>query len=141
MQKIFLLFLFLAVNTAATAQPGYGGYGGRGGRNANYNGGMMQQQQRNNGPSKKEIEKSKEEAVDKTLERLKKELNLDELQVIVIRKIVEDDQKSRGAIIANKEISDEEKVKEITSLTERTNFQITSYLKPDQKEKYDLIKK
>jgi len=132
MQKFFLLTMFFMISTVATAQ--YGGYGSN--RSTNYSD-MMSRTKR---PSKKNIEKSKAEFIEKSVERLKKELTLDDLQVIAIRKIIEEDQKNRGIIIANQTISEESKIEEIRALNESTDRKLLNYLSEEQQEKYKLLK-
>jgi hypothetical protein len=89
-------------------------------------------------PSASEIEKKKMEQLDKIINMLKKELSLDELQTIAIRNEIEKNNRSVD-IIRKKEISDDEKSKEIVSMMERTDKIVNSYLNKEQKEKYKIL--
>ena len=64
-----------------------------------------------------------------------KDLNLDDLQVIVIRKEIEAGAKSISAVTKS-EISNDEKIKEVDAINEKTDRTINTYLNPEQKEKY-----
>ncbi len=85
-----------------------------------------------------EIERNKKEQLDKFMEKLKKDLTLDELQMIAIQNEIEKNNKNIDIVI-KKEISDDEKSKEITSMMERTDKLVNSYLNPVQKEKYKAL--
>lgn len=88
--------------------------------------------------SKKEQEKIQEETIRKSVDKLKTELNLDELQLIVISKTITESQKKQSGIIAS-ENSREDKIAEIEALMENTDREVTSFLNNDQKEKYKTI--
>ncbi|MDI1315742.1 hypothetical protein [Flavobacterium sp.] len=85
-----------------------------------------------------EIESNKKEQLNKFMEKLKKELTLDELQMIAIQNEIEKNNKNIDIVI-KKETSDDEKSKEITSMMERTDKLVNSYLNPIQKEKYKAL--
>jgi hypothetical protein len=89
-------------------------------------------------PSASDIEKKKVEQLDKIINMLKKELSLDELQTIAIRNEIEKNNRNVD-IIRKKEISDDEKSKEIVSMMERTDKLVNSYLNKEQKEKYKIL--
>lgn len=89
-------------------------------------------------PSASDIEKKKVEQLDKIINMLKKELSLDELQTIAIRNEIEKNNRNVD-IIRKKEISDDEKSKEIASMMERTDKLVNSYLNKEQKEKYKIL--
>lgn len=89
-------------------------------------------------PSAADIEKKKSEQLDKFIDKLKKELTLDDLQTIAIRNEIDKNNRSID-IIAKKEISEEEKSKEITAMMERTIKIVNSYLNNEQKEKYKRL--
>ncbi|WP_396158577.1 hypothetical protein [Flavobacterium sp.] len=110
--------------------------------NANRNGGVNRNIGRTytppSQPSAYEIEKKKTEQLDKFMDKLKKELTLDELQTIAIRNEIDKNNRNID-IIVKKEISDDEKSKEITSMMERTDKTVNSYLNKEQKEKYKIL--
>ena len=89
-------------------------------------------------PSSEEIEKAKAKQVDKIIANLKVELTLDELQAIAIKNEIASSIKNIDIVI-KKEITDEEKSKEIKALTERTEIIINSFLNAAQKEKYKAL--
>jgi hypothetical protein len=132
-QKLLVIvFLLLSIGTiSAQYNNGYGGngYGGNGyGRMSQMNSGMGQE------PSKpKEI--PVEVTVGKIMEKLKTEINLDELQVIAISNILTESIRSQGIII-KQESSQADKIKDIKALSEITDSKVMVLLNKDQKEKY-----
>jgi hypothetical protein len=132
-QKLFVIvFLLLSICTiSAQYNNGYGGngYGGNGyGRMSQMNSGMGQE------PSKpKEI--PVEVTVGKIMEKLKTEINLDELQVIAISNILTESIRSQGIII-KQENSQADKIKDIKALSDITDSKVMVLLNKDQKEKY-----
>ncbi len=136
--QLFLLFFLLLVCNTIFAQyggygGGYGGYGGYGGRMSQMGGmGGMNHQ-----PEKpKEI--PVEITVGKIMEQLKPELKLDALQEIAIANILTESIKSQGAII-KQEISQDNKVKEIETLSQLTDSKIKQLLTQTQKDKYKAM--
>jgi hypothetical protein len=135
-----LAFIFISFNTAF-AQYGYGngyggGYGGYGngmgmGRNS-----MSQMDQTSSKP--KEI--PAEVTVGKIMEKLKPELNLDELQTIAISNVYIDIIKSQTAIMKDEKLSQEEKSNEIKALFEVNERKVNEYLNEEQKQKYKTLK-
>lgn len=89
-------------------------------------------------PSAEQVEKYKTKKIDLIIANLKTELTLDELQVIAIRNEITSSMKNID-IVNKKEISGEEKSKEIKALTDRTESTINSYLNAAQKEKYKAL--
>ncbi|WP_143394665.1 hypothetical protein, partial [Flavobacterium branchiophilum] len=135
--KIMVLGLFFA-SMQATAQYG-GGYGGG---NQGYGGGMNRMgsggMQQGRTPEKpKEI--PAEETAAQIIEKLKPELNLDELQSIAIANILTSSIKAQGVIL-KKEASDEDKTNDIKALSDTTDRKIMEMLNKEQKEKYTLLK-
>ena len=136
-----ILFLLFACNTIFAQYGGYGGgyggygsgYGGYGGRMSQMGsmGGMNQHQEK-----PKEI--PVEVTVGKIMEQLKPELKLDALQEIAIANILTESIKSQGAII-KQEISQDDKVKEIQTLSELTDSKIKQLLTQSQKDKYKAM--
>ena len=135
---ISILFLLLTYNSAFAQYGGYGnGYGGGG---YGYNGRMSQMG--GMGGMNQQPEKPKEIPVEvtvgKIMEQLKPELQLDALQEIAIANILTASIKSQGAII-KQEISQDDKVKEIQTLSELTDSKIKQLLTQSQKEKYKAM--
>jgi hypothetical protein len=124
--------------SAAKAQYGYG-------NNGMYGGGMnrMQNQQSiqntnnygRNTKSADEIEKERVENLNKTMDKLTKELSLDDLQVIVIKKEIESGSKSINAVMKT-ESSNEDKIKEVEAINEKMDRTINTFLNEEQKIKY-----
>lgn len=135
-------FILLSVSLAS-AQYGNGGMYGNGamnggGMNRMGGQGMNNYNKNSNTPSAEEIEKVRTENLNKSIENLTKDLNLDDLQVIVIRKEIEASSKSIYAI-TKKEGSDEEKIREVEAINEKTDRTINTFLNAEQKEKYKKI--
>jgi len=105
---------------------------------------MMQNNQQNipSNPEreKEDMEKAKQESLEKLMARLSTDLNLDALQQVAIKQIYSENVKKQG-IILKKEISEEDKVALLKSLTESTELKVTTLLNREQKEKYDILKK
>lgn len=89
-------------------------------------------------PSAEQIEKAKAKKIDQIIANLKIDLTLDELQAIAIKNEIASSIKNID-IVSKKEISEEEKSKEIKALTDRTEATINSYLNAVQKEKYKAL--
>lgn len=142
MKKIFSIISFiLLVFSFNTTFAQYGGYGnGYGGGGYGYNGRMSQMG--GMGGMNQHQEKPKEIPVEvtvgKIMEQLKPELQLDALQEIAIANILTGSIKSQGAII-KQEISQDDKVKEIQTLSELTDSKIKQLLTQSQKEKYKAM--
>lgn len=139
---ISILFLLFTCNSAFAQYGGYGGgYGGYGGYGGGY-GGRMSQMGGMGGGMNQQQEKPKEIPVEvtvgKIMEQLKPELQLDALQEIAISNILTASIKSQGAII-KQEISQDDKVKEIQTLSELTDSKIKQLLTQSQKEKYKAM--
>lgn len=136
-----ILFLLFACNTIFAQYGGYGGgYGGYGGGYGGYGGRMSQMGSM--GGMNQHQEKPKEIPVEvtagKIMEQLKPELKLDALQEIAIANILTESIKSQGAII-KQEISQDDKVKEIQTLSELTDSKIKQLLTQTQKDKYKAM--
>ena len=129
-----LFYTFLFISFGAFAQYGNNMYNRNYGVNRNI--GRNYSTPKTTSPA--EIEKNKKEQIDKLMEKLKKDLALDELQIIAIRNEIEKNNKNIDIII-KKETSDDEKSKEINSMMERTDIIVKSYLNPIQKEKYKIL--
>lgn len=137
---ISILFLLFTCPSAFAQYGGYGNsYGGYGGSNG-YNGRISQMG--GMGGMNQHQEKPKEIPVEvtvgKIMEQLKPELQLDALQEIAVANILTASIKSQGAII-KQEISQDDKVKEIQTLSELTDSKIKQLLTQSQKEKYKAM--
>ncbi|MFZ4107172.1 hypothetical protein [Flavobacterium sp.] len=126
--------------TSSVAQYGNGGMYGGGGMNGGMNrmGNQQSIQNTNNygrDKSPEDIEKERTENLNKSIDKITKDLNLDDLQVIVIRKEIEASAKSIFAV-SKSESSNEDKLKEIEAINEKTDRIINTFLNPEQKVKY-----
>lgn len=130
----FVLFVF----NSANAQYGYGN-GGMNGGGMNRTQNQQSIQNTNNfGRNEKsadEIEKERVENLNNTMEKLTKELSLDDLQVIVVKKEIEAGSKSIYAVMKS-EVSNDEKIKEVEAINEKTDRTINTFLNEEQKIKY-----
>jgi|APCry1669192647_1035423.scaffolds.fasta_scaffold03830_2 hypothetical protein len=135
-------FILLSFNIISAQYGGGGMYGGGMGSGGMNRGGMNRNQQsmqntNNFGKNKspEELEKERIENLNKSIEKLIKDLSLDDLQAIVIRKEIETGAKSI-AVVTKSEVSNEEKIKEVDAINEKTDRTINTYLNTDQKIKY-----
>ena len=128
-----LCFILMAF-TSLEAQVGYGnnGYGRRNsGFNNSNNGSMMSNQ-----PNGMDSQKSAQINMDKIIVKLKTDLNLDDLQVFGITKVITDSNKSREVALKKNEASQDDLIKELAAISEKTNREINSMLSKAQKVKY-----
>ncbi len=151
--KTLQFYLFIGILilscTSSFAQYSNGGmYGGNGMYGGGMNGGMgggmnrmgnQQSMQNTNNygrnKSPEEIEKERTDNLNKSIEKITKDLNLDDLQVIVILKEIEASAKSIFAV-SKSEISNDDKMKEIDAINEKTDRTINTFLNQEQKVKY-----
>ncbi len=141
-QTLFIL-VFSLVSFTISAQYGGGynnGYGngynsgyGRGG-GMGMNRGMMGGQQQ--GSQSKPKETPPEETAGMIVEQMKPQVNLDELQAIAISNVLADSIREQGILLKNESSSQDQKIEQIKALRESTDKKITSFLNPDQVEKY-----
>lgn len=124
-------FMVLSIHSIS-AQYGNNGYGGSNRMNQ-MNSGIPSN---NHESSPKEI--PVEVTVGKIMERLKTELTLDELQVIAISNIMTESVKN-GEVLRKKEMSQEDKIKEMQAEAEATDIKIMYLLYKNQKEKYSTL--
>lgn len=136
-QFFFVLALLLLSFNSIQAQYGYGGggYGGYGGYGMGRNS-MSQMSQ----PDSKPKEIPVEVTVGKIMEKLKPELNLNELQSIAIANVYTDIIKSQTAIIKDEKLSQQQKSDEIKILFEVNERKINEYLNDQQKVKFKALK-
>lgn len=142
-QFFFVTALILLSFNIASAQYGYGnGYGGGGYGGGGYgmgrNGSMGMSQVDQNAMKPKEI--PVEVTVGKIMEKLKPELNLDELQTIAIANVYTDIIKSQTAIMKDEKLSQQEKSDEIKALFEVNERKVNEYLNEEQRQKYKALK-
>jgi len=133
---VTISFILLAINVSS-AQYGNSGMNG-GGMNRMGGQGMNNGNSNNTGKSPGEIEKERLENLNKSMNKLVTELKLDDLQIIVIRKEFESSSKSIYTI-TKAEISNEEKIKQIETINEKTDRTINTFLNTEQKVKYKKI--
>ena len=133
---VTISFILLAINVSS-AQYGNSGMNG-GGMNRMGGQGMNNGNSNNTGKSPGEIEKERLENLNKSMNKLVTELKLDDLQIIVIRKEFESSSKSIHTI-TKAEISNEEKIKQIETINEKTDRTINTFLNTEQKVKYKKI--
>ncbi|WP_374507234.1 hypothetical protein [Flavobacterium sp.] len=130
---ILIIALFFSCTSIFAQYGGYGGYGGYGSRMGAM-GGMGGMNQHHDKPKEIPIEVT----VSKIMEQLKPELQLDALQEIAVANILTESIKSQGAIM-KQEISQDDKIKEIQTLSELTDSKIKQLLTQTQKEKYKAM--
>jgi hypothetical protein len=131
---LFIAFLaFIPTTISAQYQNGYGGNNGYGnnGNGRSSQMGQMQQSQPS-APKPEPIHKT----ASKIVEYYKKELNLDALQEVVFTNIYMKSLKKQEVIISNKEMSDEDKTKELKVLADLVELESKQVLNKDQKEKF-----
>jgi len=140
--RITISFIFLAINLTLAQYGNTGMYGGSGMGSGMNRGGMNRNQQsiqntnnygRNKSPE--DIEKERAENLNKNIEKLTKDLELDELQAIVIKKELEENSK-KVVTVTKTESAKEDKIKEIEAINEKMDRTINTYLSANQKGKY-----
>ncbi|MFM9824548.1 hypothetical protein [Flavobacterium sp.] len=126
-------FVLFSINSLH-AQFGNNGFGN--GMNRQNNG-MNQMSQPT--PDDKPEEVPVEKTVGIIMERMKTEVNLDELQVIAISIVLKESIIEQGKLLKQK-FSQEDQIKNFEALSETTDRKIGEFLNKDQKEKYILFK-
>ena len=136
-QSIFIILVVFLFSTTVSAQYGNGGYnngyGNNYGSNRRMNSGMDQSMSQ-----QKPKEIPVEVTVAKIIERIKPELNLDELQAIAISNILTENIRTQGMLI-KAEVSQDDKMANIKALSEATDRKIMDLLNKEQKEKYTAL--
>ena len=135
-----LSFILFSMSTVS-AQYGNGGYGNGYGNGNGYGGGRMNQMGGMNQQSQPEKPKEIpiEVTVGKIIDRMKPEINLDELQVIAISNVLAESIRSQGILI--KQVTNQEdQIKDFKALSEVTDRKIMDFLNEDQKPKYLAFK-
>jgi len=132
---VFTLFCFNSVS----AQYGNGYNNGYGGGGYGRGGGMGMDRSMMAGPQSspsKPKEIPAEETAAKIVEQMKPEVKLDDLQAIAITNVIADSMREQGVLLKNESSSQDQKIEQMTALRESTTKKITSFLNPDQIEKY-----
>lgn len=90
-------------------------------------------------PTAEEVDKLRNESIDKFMVKLKADLTLDELQFIAIKNELVSNSKKVDIVMKKEENDPEGRSKEVKALMDKTEATIKSYLSKGQKEKYDLF--
>ena len=122
---VTIIILFYSITISAQNQ-----YGRHNERNSNST---------NSERSKEDLEKLKVKNIENSISKLKIDLELNELQAIAIKQIINESIRNEN-IIMKKEDNEEDKMKSIQVLTENTDSKINSILNKTQKEKFVIIK-
>ena len=142
--SIYFLMLTILFCVKIQAQYGNGGYGGgygAGGYGGNRNGSQFDR----NNASQQNLEKQKPKLedvgkrVDAIVDKLKKELTLDDLQVFAVNKYMTTNINDSDKVILKESSSQDEKITEIMKINDTSDFNIISILNKDQKVKYKTI--
>lgn len=96
----------------------------------------MGMQNQNREKSDDEIEKERVASVEKTTDKLKTELKLDELQMVIVKKEFDASSKKINAVIKKENLSQDEKMKEIKAINETAERNIMNFLNEEQKKKF-----
>ena len=129
---LFFMVLFLII-TSAQAQYGFGNGNGYGN---NYGSGRMNRDSQSPSTPDKPKEIPVEVTVAEIMKKITPELKLDALQEIAIGNVLKESIREQGIIIKDEKVGQEQKVKEIGTLSEITTRKINEFLTPDQKELY-----
>ncbi|MCW2119912.1 hypothetical protein [Flavobacterium sp. 7A] len=137
---VFFILFLLTIGTAnAQYGNGYGNGGGYGNGYGNSNGYGSNRMDRSN-QVQDTPEKPKEIPVEVTVGEIMKkmtpELKLDALQEIAIGNVLKESIREQGIIIKDEKVGQDQKLKEVTALSEITTRKINEYLNPDQKDLY-----
>lgn len=140
LKTLFFGTIFVLVSTTVSAQyqNGYGGgngYGNNGYGRSNSMGQMGQQDAQMSAPKPVPIQKT----VAKIVEYYKKELKLDALQEVVFTNIYLKSIKKEEILLANKEMSDEDKRNELKVLNELVELEAKQVLNKEQKGLYQNL--
>lgn len=135
--KLFftILILTFSINNMFAQFGQQGGGFGQNGVNRGSQGGFDNIGQSTPDKPSEMSEKEKKQNVDKVMDNLKKELKLDELQVIGIQSVIYQNVTKQNALF-KKEISQDEKIIEMQGLSDTTDRKIIEFLNKDQKTKY-----
>ena len=136
---LVILFIVFSCNSLLAQYGGYGGGyggygGGYGGRMGQMGGGMRGMSHEPSKPKEIPVEVT----VSQIMEKIKPELKLDALQEIAVANILTESLKSQAAII-KQETNQDDKIKEIKTLSELNDAKIMQLLNSEQKEKYKAM--
>ncbi len=134
MKKIALLFC-CTVTLTGWAQMGMmnNGMGGMG------RSGMGMQPPMSREKTPEQLEKERIESVQKTVDKLKTDLKLDELQVIIVQKEFDASSKKINAIMKKENMAQDEKLSEISAINETAERNVMNFLNDEQKKKFKEI--
>ncbi len=136
-----ILILVLFVGVTSWGQFGYGNYGGFGNgtnRMGGYGPTQMGMPSQPRERSAEELEDERIKTVEKSVEKLKSDLKLDELQLVIVRKEMDANSKKINAIL-KKEMSNDDKNTEIQAITETMERNILNFLNDEQKKKFKAM--
>lgn len=133
--KLFCTIFIFSINNMFAQFGQQGGGFGQNGVNRGSQGGFDNIGQSTQDKPTEMTEKEKKQNVDKVMENLKKELKLDELQVIGVQSVIYQNVTKQNALF-KKEISQDEKIIEMQGLSDTTDRKIIEFLNKDQKIKY-----
>ena len=149
MNKIFLVFFMLFLMTSIPLFAQYGGGYPNGGMNGGMGGGMggMRNSSMNNMQNQKDRErqmktnqaKMRDSQEKATLEKLKKELVLDELQEFAINRTVSESLKKQNAILDKEGEAQDAKLVQIEAVLSKMDTDIMSILNKTQKATYKTM--
>ena len=137
--SVYLLMVVMLFCFKMQAQFGNNGFGGGNGLNRNGSqfdrNNASQQNQERQKPKLEDVAKR----VDAIVEKLKKELTLDDLQVFAVNKYMTSNINESDKVILKESISQDEKITEIMRINDTSDFNIISILNKDQKIKYKTM--
>lgn len=137
--SVYLLMVVMLFCFKMQAQFGNNGFGGGNGQNRNGSqfdrNNASQQNQERQKPKLEDVAKR----VDAIVEKLKKELTLDDLQVFAVNKYMTSNINESDKVILKESISQDEKITEIMRINDTSDFNIISILNKDQKIKYKTM--
>jgi hypothetical protein len=137
MKKIQFCFTFLLMGLFASTELSaqrYSGSGTTGGVNRSLTG------QYSGNKKKKQDQKTDEQYLDESIEKLSEELTLDNFQEAVIKQLLLDEEEKTKKIIAE-DIPNDSKSQKMTASREILNGKIKEILNPEQREKFEKMGK
>ncbi|WP_297512321.1 hypothetical protein [Flavobacterium sp.] len=136
---IFILVLFVGVTSWGQFGLGNNGAFGNGtNRMGGYGPTQMGMPSQPRERSAEELEDERIKTVEKSVEKLKSDLKLDELQLVIVRKEMDANSKKINAIL-KKEMSNDDKNTEIQAITETMERNILNFLNDEQKKKFKAM--
>jgi len=136
---IFILVLFVGVTSWGQFGLGNNGAFGNGTNSmGGYGPTQMGMPSQPRERSAEELEDERIKTVEKSVEKLKSDLKLDELQLVIVRKEMDANSKKINAIL-KKEMSNDDKNTEIQAITETMERNILNFLNDEQKKKFKAM--